>query len=50
MNTATSFLTGSLGALILLSAFMVFIIVLDKMWRRLPADNLAIYRGSMQKT
>jgi membrane protease YdiL (CAAX protease family) len=50
MNTATSFLTGSLGALILLFAFLVFIIVLDKMWRRLPADNPAIYRGSMQKT
>jgi membrane protease YdiL (CAAX protease family) len=48
MNTATSFLTGSLGALILLFVFMVFVIVLDRMWRRLPADSPAIYWGSTQ--
>ena len=48
MNTTGNFLTGSLGALILLFVFMVFVIVLDKMWRRLPADNPAIYRESMQ--
>jgi membrane protease YdiL (CAAX protease family) len=46
MNTATSFLTGSLGALILLFVFMVFVIVLDRMWRKLPADSPAIYRMS----
>jgi membrane protease YdiL (CAAX protease family) len=43
MNTATTFLTGSLGALILLFVFMLFVIVLDKMWRGLPADNPAVY-------
>jgi membrane protease YdiL (CAAX protease family) len=46
MNTATSFLTGSLGALIFLFVFMVFVIVLDRMWRKLPADSPAIYRMS----
>lgn len=49
MNTATSFLTGSLGALILLFVFMVFVIVLDRMWRKLPVDNPAIYRMSTQE-
>ena len=48
MNTATSFLTGSLGALILLFVFMVFVIVLDRMWRRLPTDSPAIYRVTTQ--
>lgn len=48
MNTTGSFLTGSLGALILLFIFMLFVIVLDRMWRRLPADNPAIYRVSLQ--
>jgi membrane protease YdiL (CAAX protease family) len=43
MNTTGNFLTASIGALILLLAFTVFVIVLDKMWRRLPADNPAIY-------
>jgi len=47
MNTATSFLTGSLGALILLFAFMVFLIVRDKMWEKLPADHPAIYQESL---
>ncbi|MFN2236259.1 MAG: CPBP family intramembrane glutamic endopeptidase [Anaerolineales bacterium] len=37
MNTTGSFLTGSLGALILLFVFMIFMIVLDRMWRKLPA-------------
>lgn len=46
MNTATTFITGSLGALILLFVFMVFVIVLDKMWRKLPTDNPAIHQTS----
>jgi membrane protease YdiL (CAAX protease family) len=46
MNTATTFLTGSIGALILLFVFMLFVIVFDRMWRRLPADDPAIYRVS----
>jgi len=49
MNTTGNFLTGSLGAIILLFVFMVFVIVLDKMWRRLPADSPAIYRVSTQE-
>lgn len=48
MNTATSFLSGSLGALILLFVFMLFVIVFDRMWRRLAADSPAIYRVSTQ--
>jgi membrane protease YdiL (CAAX protease family) len=48
MNTTGNFLTGSLGALILLFVFMVFVIVLDRMWRKLPADSPAIYRVSTQ--
>jgi len=46
MNATTKYLTGSLGAIILLFVFMVFVIVLDKMWRRLPTDNPAIYQTS----
>jgi uncharacterized protein len=49
MNTATSFLTGSLGAIILLFIFMLFVIVLDRMWRRLPADSPAIYLMKTQE-
>ncbi|MGD8750779.1 MAG: CPBP family intramembrane metalloprotease [Anaerolineales bacterium] len=48
MNTTGNFLTGSLGALILLFVFMLFVIVLDRMWRRPPADHPAIYRVSAQ--
>jgi membrane protease YdiL (CAAX protease family) len=48
MNTTGNFLTGSAGALLLLFVFMVFIIILDKMWKRLPADHPAIYMKSMQ--
>jgi membrane protease YdiL (CAAX protease family) len=50
MNTTGNFLTGSLGDLIILFVFMVFVIVLDRMWRRLPDDNPAIYREDMQLT
>ena len=49
MNAATKFLAGSLGAIILLFIFMLFVIVLDRMWRRLPADNPAIYQMSNQE-
>jgi CAAX protease family protein len=48
MNATTKYLTGSLGALLLLFLFMIFVIVLDRMWRRLPADSPAIYRVSNQ--
>lgn len=46
MNTNGTFLNASIGALILLVVFTVFIIVLDKMWRRLPTDSPAIYIAS----
>jgi len=48
MNATTKYLTGSLGALLLLFLFMIFVVVLDKMWRKLPADNPAIYQESLQ--
>jgi membrane protease YdiL (CAAX protease family) len=46
MNTTGNFLTGSLGAILLLFLFMIFVIVLDKMWRNLPADHPATYQES----
>jgi membrane protease YdiL (CAAX protease family) len=49
MNATGNFLTGSLGAVLLIFVFMVFVIVLDKMWRRLPADNPAVYPGNTQE-
>jgi membrane protease YdiL (CAAX protease family) len=48
MNATTKYLTGSLGALLLLLLFMIFVVVLDKMWRKLPAENPAIYQESLQ--
>jgi membrane protease YdiL (CAAX protease family) len=42
MNTTGNFLTGSAGALLLLFVFMIYVIILDKMWKRLPTDNPAI--------
>jgi hypothetical protein len=49
MNTATSFLTGTLGDILLLFVFMIFVIVLDKMWRRLPADHPAVYPAEISE-
>ena len=46
MNTNGTFLNASIGALILLVLFTLFVIVLDKMWRKLPVDSLAIYKAS----
>jgi membrane protease YdiL (CAAX protease family) len=48
MNTTGGFLNASLGTLALLLVFIIFIIVLDKMWRRLPGDSPAIYREDTQ--
>ena len=50
MNTTGNFLKGSIGALLLLFLFMIFVIVLDKMWRRLPMDHPAIYQEGLQET
>lgn len=49
MNTNGTFLTGSLGAVIILFIFMLFVIVLDRMWRRIPADSPAINRVGGQE-
>ena len=46
MNTTGNFLNASIGALLLLLLFTVFVIVLDKMWRRLPENSPAIYQAS----
>lgn len=46
MNTTGGFLNASIGALILVLVFTVFVIVLDRMWSRLPADSPAIYLES----
>jgi len=43
MNTTGAFLNASPFALLLLLGFVVFVIVLDKMWKKLPEDNLAVY-------
>ena len=43
MNTTGNFLNASIGALLLIFLFIIFVIVLDKMWRRLPVDHSAIF-------
>jgi membrane protease YdiL (CAAX protease family) len=48
MNTTGNFLNASIGALILILGFTVFVIVIDRMWRRLPSDSPAIYRVNTQ--
>ena len=48
MNTTGNFLNASIGALLLLLIFMIFVVMLDKMWRKLPADHPAIYQESLQ--
>ena len=45
MNTTSYFLPATLLAIILLIAFMIFVIILDRMWKRLPAGNPAVYRS-----
>jgi uncharacterized protein len=46
LNTTGTFFNASIGALMLLVVFTVFVIVLDKMWRRLSTDSPAIYMAS----
>jgi len=48
MNTTGSFLTGSPGAFLLLFVVTVLVVVLDRLWKRLPADSPAIYRKRTQ--
>ncbi len=42
MNTASRFLPGTLGAIILLIASMIFLVFIDKMWKKLPSGNPAL--------
>jgi hypothetical protein len=49
MNTTSIFLNASIGAYILLLVFTAFVILLDKMWKRLPPDSPAIYRENVQE-
>lgn len=42
MNTTGTFLNASIGGLLLLVAFTVFVIVLDQMWKKLPEDDPAL--------
>ena len=50
MNTTGIFLTGSLGAVILLFVFIIFAIVIDKMWRKLPVDSPSIYQANRHES
>ncbi|MCJ7694131.1 MAG: CPBP family intramembrane metalloprotease [Anaerolineaceae bacterium] len=50
MNTVGNFLNASLGALILILVFTIFVIIFDKMWRRLPSEHPAIYLMNTQDT
>lgn len=42
MNTAGSFLPGTLGAIILLIASMIFLVFIDKMWKKFPSRHPAL--------
>jgi CAAX protease family protein len=44
MNTSGAFLPVTLFAVLLLLVVVVFVIVFDRMWRKLPADSSAVYR------
>lgn len=48
INTLGNFLNTSLGSLFLLVVFIAAIIVLDKMWKKLPADHPAAYLANPQ--
>ena len=48
MNTTGHFLPGTLGAIMLVVVFIIFVVVLGRMWRRLPAGNPAVYRADTQ--
>ena len=41
MNTFSRFLPGTLSAIILLIASMIFLVLIDKMWKKLPSGNPA---------
>ena len=48
MNTTGHFIPGTLGAIMLVVAFMIFVVILDRMWRRLPVGSPAIYQVTEQ--
>jgi membrane protease YdiL (CAAX protease family) len=41
MNTTGRFLPGTLGAILLVPASMIFLVLIDKMWKKLPSGNPA---------
>lgn len=49
MNTTGNFLNASLGTLILLLVFTIFVILIDQMWKKLDSENPAIYHPSQQE-
>ena len=48
MNTTGAFLNASIGALVFLLAYTIFVIMNDKMWRKLDGDHPAVYPQKMQ--
>jgi membrane protease YdiL (CAAX protease family) len=50
MNTTGNFLNASITTLLILVLFTVFIIINDKMWRKLPSDDPAVLVDSANST
>jgi membrane protease YdiL (CAAX protease family) len=46
MNTSARFIPATPAAILLLVAFMIFVIIFDRMWRRLPTGSPAIYQAA----
>jgi membrane protease YdiL (CAAX protease family) len=42
MNTSSSFIPGGLGAVLLLIISMIFLVFIDKMWKKLPPEHSSI--------
>ena len=49
MNTTGSLLNVSLGALVLLLVFTLFVILFDRMWKKLPSDNPQFIRKASRR-
>ena len=47
MNTTAHFVPITLGGIMLLGAFVVFIVVCGRMWRKLPGNDPAVYQATM---
>ena len=42
MNTASRFLWGTLGVILLVPGSMIFLVLIDKMWKKLPSGHPAL--------